>query len=194
MLTVRKIFPILFLALTVLVAADCEKAPKTEAEFIEEKLLTTGMDTRVNGLQDLLLFAAIQDLNECQDNCDVAKELVAATQKEVAAMETLLVERIGGIKPPPPPCPCQTGNCIWERFAVFSYFVDLKKFGQLPNVTIENLNGEVLSSSEKAEVAYSPGGEQFALVNLPTSDFKDEAVNIVIDQGDGKTEVLVHIK
>lgn len=194
MLTARKIFPLLFMALTALVAADCEQAPKTEADFIKEEILTTGMETRVNGLEDLLLFAALQDLNECQDDCAAAKERVAAAQQDVKAMEEVLVNGIGGIQPPPPPCPCETGNCLWERFAVFSYFVDLKKFEKLPVVTVETVNGEVLSSSEKAEVMYSPEGEQFAVVNLPQAEFKDEAVKMVIKYGDGSADVLVHIK
>lgn len=194
MLTAKKLFPLLFVALTALVAADCEKAPQTEAEFIEEELLTTGMETRVNGLEDLLLFAALQDLNECQDDCATAKERLAAAQKQVETMENFLVERTGRIKPPPPPCPCETGNCLWERFAVFNYFVDMKKFGQLPTVTLETVNGEVLSSSEEAEVLYSPEGEQFALVNLPKSDFQDEAVKMVIKTGDEAFDVLVYVK
>lgn len=194
MFTAKRIFPFLFLALIALCSADCEKKPKTEADFINEEILTTGMDTRVNGMEDLLFFAAQQALNACQQDCEKLKEGVVAAEKEVKAMENLLVARIGGVQPPPPPCPCQTGNCLWESFAVFTYFVDLKKFGKLPEVSVQTLNGEVLSSSEKAEVLYSPEGGQFALVNLPKVDIKDDAIKMVINSGDGSVEVLVYVQ
>lgn len=194
MFTAKRIFPLLLVGFIALCSADCEKKPQTEAEFIDEEILTTGMDTRVNGLEDLLHFAAIQDLNACQQDCEQLKEAVAAAEKEVKVMEDLLFQRIGGIRPPPPPCPCQTGNCLWERFAVFSYFVDVKKFGRLPDITIQTVNGEVISSSADAEIVYSPEGGQFAVVNLPQKDIQDEAVNVVISLGDGSTDVLVYLK
>jgi hypothetical protein len=194
MFTAKRIVPLLLLGFIALCSADCEQKPQTEAEFIDEEILTTGMDTRVNGLEDLLLFAAIQDLNACQEGCETLKEAVAAAQKEVKSMEDLLFQRIGGIRPPPPPCPCQTGNCLWERLAVFNYFVDVKKFGRLPDITIQTVNGEVISSSADAEIVYSPEGGQFAVVNLPQKDIQDEAVNVVISLGDGFTDVLVYLK
>ena len=184
----------LFLGLITLCSADCEKKPKTEAEFIDEEILTTGMDTRVNGLQDLLYFAALQDLNACQDACEQLKEVAAAAEKEVKAMEDLLFKRTGGFRPPPPPCPCKTGNCLWERLAVFNYFVDVKKYSRLPDITIQTVNGEVISSSADAEITYSPEGGQFALVNLPPKEIDDEAVNVIISLGDGSTEVLVYLQ
>lgn len=194
MFTAKKIVPMLLLGLIALCSADCEQKAKTEAEFIDEKLLTTGMDTRVNGLQDLFLFAALQDLNACQDGCEQLKEEVAAAEKEVKAMEDLLFQRIGGFRPPPPPCPCETGNCLWERLAVFNYFVDIKKYSRLPDITVETVNGEVISSSADAEISYSPEGGQFALVNLPQKEINDQVVSIVISLGDGSTDVLVNLK
>lgn len=193
MFSPKRIVPMLLLGFIALCSADCEQKKETEAEFIDEKLLTTGMDTRVNALQDLLLFAAIQDLNACQEGCEKLQESVAAAEKEVQAMEDLLFQRIGGIRPPPPPCPCNTGNCLWERQAVFSYFVDVKKYTRLPDITIQTVNGEVISSSADAEITYSPEGEQFALVNLPSKEINDDAVMVVISQGEGSTEVLVHL-
>ena len=70
MLTARKLFPFLLLVVIALCSADCNKKPKTEAEFIKEDILTTGMNTRVNGLQDLLYFSALQNLNACQTDCE----------------------------------------------------------------------------------------------------------------------------
>lgn len=194
MFTAKRIVPMLLLGLIALCSADCEQKPKTEAEFIDEKLLTTGMDTRVNGLQDLLLFAALQDLNACQEGCEQLKEAVAAAEKEVKAMEDLLFQKIGGIRPPPPPCPCETGNCLWETLAVFNYFVDVKKYTRLPDITVETVNGEVISSSADAKISYSPEGGQFALVNLPQKEINDKVVNVVISLGDGSTDVLVNLK
>ncbi|PHN03618.1 hypothetical protein CRP01_25505 [Flavilitoribacter nigricans DSM 23189 = NBRC 102662] len=184
----------LLLGLIALSSADCEKKPQTEAEFVEEEILTTGMETRVNGLQDLLYFAAQQDLNACQENCGELEEAVSAAEKEVKAMEDLLLGVIGGIKPPPPPCPCQTGSCLWERLAVFNYFVDVKKYKRLPDISIQTVNGEIISSSADAEIIYSPEGGQFAVVNLPQKEINDDAVNVVISLGDGSTEVLVYLQ
>lgn len=194
MFTAKRNLPFLIVALIGLYSADCEKKPKTESDFLHEEILSTGMGTRVNGLEDLLYFSAQQASNACQQDCDKLKEAVSAAEKSVATMEDLLFQRTGGIQPPPPPCPCQFGNCLWERFAVFSYFVDLKKYSKLPNVSVETLNGAVISSSEKAEVLYSPEGGQFAIVNLPKQEFQDKTVKMVITSGDGTAEVLVNIK
>lgn len=194
MYTAKKIVPLLFLGLLALCAADCEQTAETEAAFIDEQLLTTGMDTRVNGLQDLLYFAALQDLNECQEDCQKLEEAVAAAAKEVEGMQDLLFARIGGIRPPPPPCPCETGNCLWVAPALFSYFVDVKLYTRLPDVEIQTVNGEVISSSADAEITYSPEGGQFALVNLPQKEINDKAAVMIISMGDGKTDVLVNLK
>lgn len=196
MYTGRKVIPMIILGLTVLWSSACKQATQTEAQFIEEKIFDTGMEMeiRVNGLQDLLLFSAQQQLNACQQDCDKLKETVGAAEKEVTAMEDLLFQRIGGIRPPPPPCPCQFGNCLWERLAVFSYFVDAKKYAQLPDVTLQTLNGDLISSSADAQVTYSPEGDQYAVVNLPQKDFKEDAVKMVISTGNEVAEVLVKIK
>lgn len=194
MFTAKRIVPILLIGIIAFCSADCEQEPQTEAEFIDKEILTTGMDTRVNGLQDLIYFAAIQDLNACQEGCEKLKEATAAAEKEVKAMEDLLFVRIAGIRPPPPPCPCQTGSCLWERLAVFNYFVDIEKFGRLPDVSIQTVNGQVISSSADAEITYSPEGGQFAVVNLPQKEIQDEAVKVVISSGDGTADILVQLK
>lgn len=193
MFTVKKTFPFLILIVIAFCSADCRKKPATEADFINEQILSTGMNTRVNGLEDLLHFSALQDLNACQNDCEKLKQAVELTQKDMIALEELLAAR-GGIAPPPPPCPCPTGNCLWAGSGVFSYFVDLKKFGNLPEVSIQTLNGEVISASDKAEVKYSPDGGQFALVSLPKAEINDKAVKMVIDAGKGPAEVLVNIQ
>lgn len=194
MFTAKKIVPMILVAFVALCSADCEKKPQTEAEFIDEEILSTGMEFRVNGLQDLLYFSSLQNLNACQQECAKLEEAALAAEKEVKAMEDLLFQRTGGFKPPPPPCPCETGNCLWERLAVFSYFVDVKKFSRLPNVSIQTLNGETISSSADAEVIYSPEGGQFAVVNLPQKEFSDDAVKMVISGQEGSAEVLVNVK
>lgn len=191
MYTAKRIVPILLLGLVALLVTDCKKT-QTEAEFVNEKILTTGMNTRVNGLQDLLHFAALQKLKDCQQDCQQLEEAAQAAEKEVIVLEDQLAAFTGGIKPPPP-CPCDTGNCLWERLAVFSYFVDVEKFN-LPEVMIQTVNGETISSSADATVAYSPDGGQYALVNLPQKDFEDKAVKMVINGPDGTSEVLVNVK
>ena len=173
----------------------CEekKPPQTEGEFIEKKILTTGMDTRVNGIEDLLAFSAQQALIACQQDCDKLKQNVAIADKKVTDMTNDLLKLGGLVGPPPPPCPCKTGNCLWHRFGLFSYFVDLKKFSKMPEVEVQTLNGKVLSSSVEAEVLKSPKG-QYAVVNLPQTKFDDKAVKMVIKTGNNAAEVLVNIK
>lgn len=189
----NRFYPLLLLLGTmVLLSGQCEDEPRTEEEFVQEEIIRADRNNRLNGLEDLLHFAAQQELNACQQGCESLEEKVQNTAENVAALEKILISFGKGIKPPPPPCPCNRGNCAWERLAIFDYFVDLANNGGLPTVRIENLNGQVLSSSDKAKVTYSPE-ERFAVVNLPTADFDDEAVNIVIDRNDGTAKVLVNI-
>ena len=193
MFTAKKIFPFFILIILAFCLADCKKKTTTEAEFINQQLLRTGTDTRVNALEDLLHFSALQSLNACQEDCEKLKQKVELTRKDVIALEELLAGR-GGKTPPPPPNPCPAGNCRWTRLGLFSYFADMKKFGNLPKVSIQTLNGEVISSSDQAEIKYSPDGGQFALVSLPQVEFNDKAVKMVIDAGNGPAEILVNIK
>lgn len=171
-----------------LISGQCEEE-RTEEEFVKEEIIRADRNVRLNGFEDLAYFAAVQARNNCQQGCDELEAEVKIREQAVAALENELVS-ITGIKPPPPPCPCEQGNCVWERLAIFDYFVDLKSNQQLPELHIENLNGKVLSSSKEADVTYSPD-KRFAVVKLPQVQFDDEAINIVIDSGDGPAKVMV---
>lgn len=195
MLTIKKAMSLIALVALVLLISDCKKKEaETEAAFITEKIYSSGSEYRVSGLEDLFYFSSRQALDACELDCGAQEKALSVAMQDVSAMQALLTEKIGGIQPPPPPRPCGSGSCIWDLLAIRRYFVDLKKFGDLPLVVVQNLNGETISSSEQAEVIRSPEGGQFALVTLPEFKVQDDAVNVVVKVGEKVAEIRVTVQ